>query len=187
MVLDTVNQTTVSYLVNLALEKVMSYLSNCLGDQKDLKKIKVSLTDIRGFIEIAEGSPVLDPKLMELLERIKDAAYDAEDLLEEYEIEERRRSQEPPQKKVRNLIPAVFNHPKLASELKDVSERLEAIKAESDKFQLIKTVANWESKFKKQRETHSFVIKSQVLGREEEKTKLLSLLLSPHEFVAVTS
>ncbi|XXG54645.1 hypothetical protein AAC387_Pa03g2467 [Persea americana] len=185
MVLDTVKQTAISYLVNLALEKVMSYSSNCLGDQKDLEKIKVSLTDIRGFIEIAEGSPVLDPNLLELLERIKDAAYDAEDLLEEYEIEERRRSQEPPQKKVRNLIPAVFNRPKLASELKDVSERLEAIKAESDKFQLIKIVANWESKFKKQRETHSFVIRSQVLGREEEKTKLLSLLLSPHEDVLV--
>ncbi|RWR76748.1 putative disease resistance protein RGA3 [Cinnamomum micranthum f. kanehirae] len=189
MVLDTVNQTAVSYLVNLALEKVMSYLSNFLGDQKELEleleKIKVSLTEIRGFIEIAEGSPVLDPKLMELLERIKDAAYYAEDLLEECEIEDQRRSQEPPQKKVCNLIPAVFNRPNLTSELKDVSERLEAIKAESDKFQLVKTVKNWESKFKKERETHSFVIKSQVLGREEEKTKLLSLLLSPREDVLV--
>ncbi|RWR76747.1 putative disease resistance protein RGA3 [Cinnamomum micranthum f. kanehirae] len=185
MVLDTVKQTAVSYLVNLALEKVMSFLSNFLSHQKELEKIKVSLTEIHGFIEIAEGSPVLDSKLMELLGRIKDAAYDAEDLLEEYEIEERRQSQEPPQKKVRYPITTNFDRPNLASELKAVSERLEAIKAESDNFQLTTTVKNWESKFKEQRESHSFVIKSQVLGREEEKTKLLSLLLSPHEDVLV--
>ena len=49
--------------------------------------------DINDFIVIAERSPKMDHKLMKLLEKLKDDAYDAQDLLEEYAIEDRRRSE----------------------------------------------------------------------------------------------
>ncbi|KAJ8635205.1 hypothetical protein MRB53_009472 [Persea americana] len=57
------------------------------------RNIEDSLVDINDFIVIAERSPKMDHKLMKLLEKLKDDAYDAQDLLEEYAIEDRRRSE----------------------------------------------------------------------------------------------
>ncbi|XXG52505.1 hypothetical protein AAC387_Pa03g0820 [Persea americana] len=195
MALQLVKDMAISHIVQVALDTAKSCLQNgsglFLGVQNELEKIKDFLEDIHDFIVIAERSPVKDPKLMKLLEILKDAAFDAEDLMEEHAIEDRRRSVEVQNsrpvrdtitnkvlKVVTSLVTPIINRAELAKKLKELSKRLEAIKAKGDTFQLNERVTNLEIEFKKQRETHSLVNESQVFGREEEKEKIVTLLLS---------
>ncbi|KAJ8635206.1 hypothetical protein MRB53_009473 [Persea americana] len=79
----------------------------------------------------------------------------------------------------------------MRKKLKEVSERLKDIKAEAHAFQLKEKVANLMIESKKQRETHSFVHKSLVFERDEEKEEIVNWLLSnqagDHENVSVIS
>eukprot|EP00268_Persea_americana_P036782 TRINITY_DN3630_c0_g1_i1.p1 TRINITY_DN3630_c0_g1~~TRINITY_DN3630_c0_g1_i1.p1 ORF type:complete len:1178 (-),score=181.19 TRINITY_DN3630_c0_g1_i1:978-4484(-) len=192
MALQVLKETAISYIVQGALDATTSCLQIGVdlfrGAKNHLVKIKDSLAEIRDFIVIAEGSPIKDPKLMELLEKLKDAAYDAHDLLEEYEIADRRQSEEAASSmpvrdtitnKVRKVITSILVSPVIMrKKLKELSERLEAIEAEANAFQLKEKVTNLQIEFRKQRETHSFVHKSLVFERDEEKEKIVNWLLS---------
>eukprot|EP00268_Persea_americana_P016442 TRINITY_DN17797_c0_g2_i3.p1 TRINITY_DN17797_c0_g2~~TRINITY_DN17797_c0_g2_i3.p1 ORF type:complete len:167 (-),score=35.10 TRINITY_DN17797_c0_g2_i3:168-635(-) len=152
MALRVVKDTAIEYIVQGALDKALSCLQHGFelfsGAQNRLEKIEDSLVDIHDFIVIAERSPKKDPKLMKLLAKIKDAAYDAEDLLEEYAIEDRRRSEEAENRvnKVRRFLTSlgtpVINRAQMAIKLEKLSERLEGIKAEGHTFQLKEKVTN---------------------------------------------
>ncbi|KAJ8635191.1 hypothetical protein MRB53_009458 [Persea americana] len=197
MALQVFKDTAISYTVQVALDAVKSCLQIggvelFSGAQNHLVKIEDSLVDINDFIVIAEGSPKMDHKLMKLLEKLKDAAYDAQDLLEVYAIEDRRRSEvaensmpvrdtmtNKVRKVVTSLVSPVVSPIIMRKKLKEVGERLEAIKTEAYAFQLEEKVTNLQTEFKKQRETYSAVDESQVFGRDEEKVEIVSLLLSP--------
>ncbi|XXG52525.1 hypothetical protein AAC387_Pa03g0832 [Persea americana] len=197
MALQVFKDTAISYTVQVALDAVKSCLQIggvelFSGAQNHLVKIEDSLVDINDFIVIAEGSPKMDHKLMKLLEKLKDAAYDAQDLLEVYAIEDRKRSEvaensmsvrdtmtNKVRKVVTSLVSPVVSPIIMRKKLKEVGERLEAIKAEAHAFQLEEKVTNLQIEFKKQRETYSAVDESQVFGRDEEKVEIVSLLLSP--------
>ncbi|RWR75888.1 putative disease resistance protein RGA4 [Cinnamomum micranthum f. kanehirae] len=205
MALQLVKDTAIAFIVQGALDATKSCLQIGVdlfrGAKNRLEKIEESLVDINDFIVIAERSPKMDHKLMKLLEKLKDAAYDAQDLLEEYEIADQRRSEEAANSmpvrdtmtnKVRKVVTSVLVSPVLMrKKLKEVSERLEAIKAEAHQFQLEEKVTNLQIEFKKQRETHSFVHKSLVFERDEEKEEIVNWLLSDqagdHENVSVIS
>ncbi|RWR75840.1 putative disease resistance protein RGA4 [Cinnamomum micranthum f. kanehirae] len=196
MALTVVKDTATSYTVQGAWDMVKSCLQIGVdlfrGAKDSLVKIEVSLRVINNFIVIAEGSPKMDHKLMKLLEILKDAAYDAQDLLEEYAIEDRGRSEEDENcmsvrdtmtNKVRKVVTSVRRSPVaspiiMRKKLKELSERLEAIKAEAHAFQLEEKVNSLQIEFKKQRETHSSVNESYVFERDEEKEKIVNWLLS---------
>ncbi|RWR75781.1 putative disease resistance protein RGA4 [Cinnamomum micranthum f. kanehirae] len=176
--------TTISHIVQVALDKARSCLQIVvdlfLGAENHLVKIKDSLVDIHKFIVIAERSPLKDPKLMELLEKLKDAAYDAVDLLEDYEIAGRRRSEEAENSMTDNVRRVVISLITITPviKLRELSQRLKDIKAECGTFQLKEKVTEFEIECKKMRETHSYVPNSQVIGRDREKKEIVTFLLS---------
>ncbi|RWR75771.1 putative disease resistance protein RGA4 [Cinnamomum micranthum f. kanehirae] len=176
--------TAISHIAQVALDKAWSCsqigVDLFLGAENHLVKIKDSLVDMHKFIVIAERSPLKDPELMKLLEKLKDAAYDAQDLLEDYEIADRRRSEEAENSmtnRVRRVVTSLVTITPVIK-LRELSQRLEDIKAECGTFQLKEKVTEFEIEFKKTRETHSYVPKSQVIGRDREKEEIVSLLLS---------
>ncbi|RWR75760.1 putative disease resistance protein RGA4 [Cinnamomum micranthum f. kanehirae] len=206
MALQVFKDTAISHAVQEALDATKSCLQIGVdlfrGAKNRLEKIEDSLMDINDFIIIAERSPKMDHKLMKLLEILKDAVYDAQDLLEEYEIADRRQSEEAENSmpvrdtmtnKVRRVVTSVLVSPTIIMnwKLKKLSERLEAIKEEAHAFQLEEKVTNLQIEFKKQRETHSFVQKSLAFERDEEKEEIVNWLLSneagDHENVSVIS
>ncbi|KAJ0016882.1 hypothetical protein Pint_11054 [Pistacia integerrima] len=77
----------------------------------------------------------------------------------------------------------------LGHKIKEIKERLPKIAADKDNFNLTKKVDSnhvigWE------RETHSFMHASDVIGRDTDKEKIMKLLLRPsdgHENVSIIS
>ncbi|RWR75858.1 Leucine-rich repeat [Cinnamomum micranthum f. kanehirae] len=130
--------TAISHIVQVALDKAISCLQIGFelfcGAENRLVKIRDSKVDIHDFIVIAEQSPIKDPKLMKLLEELKDVDYDAEDLLEEYAIEEKRRSEEAENRtnKIRRIVTSLVTITPVIK-LRELSHRLEDIKAECRK------------------------------------------------------
>ncbi|KAJ8635225.1 hypothetical protein MRB53_009492 [Persea americana] len=185
-------ETAIAFIVQGALDATKSCLQIGVdlfrGAKNRLEKIKNSLAEIHKFIVIAERSPIKDPELMKLLEKLKDAAYEGQDLLEEYAIVDRRRSEvaensmpvrDTTTNKVRKVVTSVLVSPIIMrKKLKELNERLEAIEAEANAFQLKEKVTNLQIEFRKQRETHSFVHKSLVFERDEEKEEIVNWLLS---------
>ncbi|XXG52550.1 hypothetical protein AAC387_Pa03g0853 [Persea americana] len=162
MALQVGRDKAIEYIVQEALDEVKTRLNSGVdlfgGSKNRLGKIKDSLEDIHDFIVIAEQSPKKDRKLMKLLEKLKDAAFDAEELLKVYAIEDRRRSEgaadsmpvrNAMMNKVHKVVTylstaarALINRVRMPIKLKRLSERLEAIKAECHTFQLKEKVTN---------------------------------------------
>ncbi|KAB2076057.1 hypothetical protein ES319_A06G013900v1 [Gossypium barbadense] len=96
------------------------------------------------------------------LGKLKQAAYDLEVVLDDFNTEALRRSL----------------HTDARSQFKNVRVKLDAIAGEKSKFHLREGVGEAEIERNEDRQTSSLVTESEVLGRADEKEKIVSMLLS---------
>ncbi|RWR75758.1 putative disease resistance protein RGA1 [Cinnamomum micranthum f. kanehirae] len=176
--------------------RIQSGLGRIIGVQNEMEKIKRNLRHISGFTVIAEQVAREDQKLMKLLEKLKDVHYDAEDLLEEFEIEEWRRAAEKKNimplrdivtNKVRKVVTSLFNTggPNLRLKSLELSNKLEKIIAECHESQLKELVTKWKNELKGNRDTISTVDPSGVFGRDNEINEIVDWLVPTEDTVMV--
>nr|XP_010909617.1 putative disease resistance protein RGA4 [Elaeis guineensis] len=130
------------------------------------------------------GAPVSIRKneaLKKWMADLKDAAYDADDILDEfnYEVLRRQRGEIPDRMKKKVWDFFSFRNPnvfriKMINKIKEIVGRLDNIAAEKSKFHLTEI-----GQADRQRpQTHSFVNESQIIGREKDKKKTVESLMS---------
>ncbi|KAJ1378179.1 P-loop containing nucleoside triphosphate hydrolase [Sesbania bispinosa] len=114
------------------------------------------------------------------LQKLKDALYDADDLLDDFSTQHLRRqvmTKDKKAKKVRIFFSSsnqfVFSF-EMAQKIKQIRKRIEALNVDKKTFNFTTHTLN----VVKQRETHSFIREEDVIGREEEKKELVELLLN---------
>ncbi|XVF30529.1 hypothetical protein REPUB_Repub16aG0065900 [Reevesia pubescens] len=154
------------------------------GVQSHLEKLKKTLTTIKAVLLDAEEKQAHDHQLRVWLQELKDACYDAEDVLDEFEIEALREQvlkQRSIGKKVRNFFsssnPLAFRF-RMAHKIKNITERFGEIAALKTNFHLIERHDLGPSHvLRLERETHSFVQASEVIGRDEEKQRIIKKLM----------
>ncbi|XVF30493.1 hypothetical protein REPUB_Repub16aG0062800 [Reevesia pubescens] len=154
------------------------------GVQSHLEKLKKTLTTIKAVLLDAEEKQAHDQQLRVWLQELKDACYDAEDLLDEFEIEALREQvlkQRSIGKKVRNFFsssnPLAFRF-RMAHKIKSITKRFGEIAALKANFHLIERHDHGPSRvLRLERETHSFVQASEVIGRDEEKQRIIKKLM----------
>ncbi|XP_007029648.2 PREDICTED: putative disease resistance protein RGA1 [Theobroma cacao] len=179
-----------SFAFNIA-ENVLSKLANIAyqeirlawGVQSDLAKLKTTLTTIKAVLLDAEEKQAHDNQLRVWLQELRDACYDADDVLDEFEIEALRKQvvkQRSIRKKVSHFFsssnPLAFRF-KLAHKIKKVTERFVEIAALKKDFHLIERHDGPGHVVRLDRETHSFVQASEVIGRDEEKERIIKMLM----------
>ncbi|URE33340.1 resistance protein [Musa troglodytarum] len=131
-----------------------------------LKKVEDSLPRILAVIHAAEGKPIRSQVLVNWLRELKDAAYEADDVLDEFEFRELQESQDG--SKVAAFVSSALRFIKNLFVSDDELKRLKNLTAEVDEY-----IAKGKSAT---RETSSFM-REEVIGRDKERDKILDMLL----------
>ncbi|KAF5197377.1 Nb-arc domain-containing disease resistance protein [Thalictrum thalictroides] len=169
-VLSALLQVVFQQLASPILEEFR--LQRCVD--KQLKKLPRILSRIQAVLSDAEQRQTQENAVRIWLRDLKDEAYDADDLLDEMVTEALRPN------KVRNFLSSFS----IASKIDDVIERLEEIAKEREDLRLREGTGMWSYGIKERLQTSSLIDDSSVIGRSDDRAKIISLLLSAESNVA---
>nr|TKS10254.1 putative disease resistance protein RGA1 isoform X2 [Populus alba] len=151
--------------------------------ETDLEHLERTFITTQAVLQDAEVKQWKDPAIKVWLRHLKDAAYDVDDLLDEFAFEAQWHQQRRDLKnRVRSFFsinhnPLVFRQ-RMAHKFKNVREKLDAIAKERQNFHLTEGAVEMEADSFVQRQTWSSVNESEIYGRGEEKEELINMLLT---------
>ena len=108
------------------------------GVEKEVEKLVNTLTRIRAVLKDAEDKQLSKPSLKDWLRKLEDAAYDAEDILDEFSTEVRMWRNIHRNQRV-SMFP-FQKHIIIACRIKKMLTTLDGIDQERNKFQLVPIV-----------------------------------------------
>ncbi|PON68285.1 NB-ARC domain, LRR domain containing protein [Parasponia andersonii] len=184
VVLSPLLQVVLDKLATPFLETVSDYY----GIKNEIRKFWRTLPMVHAVLEDAEDQQLTNRPLRLWLEELKQVAYDLEDLIDEFSPEAVK-SRNPFgnhsfSDQVSVLIPTPFgqflNFRDLLGKLNQVKGTLESLVAEKSNFNLRESViSNRGNRTRRRaRQTGSFIIESEVFGRDEDKERVVKLLVS---------
>ncbi|XP_031259356.1 putative disease resistance protein RGA3 [Pistacia vera] len=181
-----------SILFDIATE-VLKKIGSLVGRQvsslwnleSDLESLAGTLSTIQAVLLDAEKKQAHDHQLRDWLGKLKDVLLDAEDVLEEFEFQapgrEVVRQKRSTSRKVRQFFSSsnpVVLRSQIIHKIKQIRERLDRIAGDRRNFTLIEsTPVEVSYVIPKERETNSFLGASCVIGRENDKEKIISFLM----------
>jgi hypothetical protein len=146
-----------------------------------LHKLKIALLSVNALLEDAEEKQLTKPAVKAWLDELKDAVYDAEHVLDEIATEALQRKLDvefqTTARKVRNSITTFLSHfvKEIEPKIKELLDKLEYLASQKDVLGLKQGVGGQSSK---RLPTTSLVDESGIFGRDDDKEKIVSLLLS---------
>ncbi|XP_034704125.1 disease resistance protein RGA2-like [Vitis riparia] len=148
------------------------------GARKELKKLGDTLTTINTVLLVAEERQEREHAVENWVRRFKDVIYDADDLLDDFATYELRRGGMAGQvsRFFSSSNQAAF-HFRMGHRIKDIRGRLDDIANDISKFNFIPRATTSMRVGNTGRETHSFVLMSEIKGRDEDKEKIIEILL----------
>ncbi|KAJ6867324.1 disease resistance protein RGA3 [Populus alba x Populus x berolinensis] len=173
---EAVTSALVSTVLGNLNTLVLEELGVVFGIQTEFEKLKRTFMTVQAVLKDAEEKQWKDEAIRIWLTDLKDAAYDADDVLDEFAIEAQRRRQRGGLKnRVRSLFslhqnPLVFRL-KMAHKVKKVTENLDSLANEKNKFRLTEGVGENEADSFDWRITSSLVNESEIYGRDKEKRR----------------
>ncbi|KAJ4966720.1 hypothetical protein NE237_018569 [Protea cynaroides] len=180
------------------LKKLSSFVEEEImliwGVEKKFKKLKETFPMIVTVLEDAEMQQEKDKPTRPWLERLKDVAYEVDDILDEFSFEAMRQKMEIKNSKMKK-VSGFFSHNNpiafrfsMAHKIKDINEKISKIEEDMKKFNF--KAGDVSDHFKNDhidRETDARLDYSQIFGREKEKSKLIDMLIDSdnEEFLSV--
>ncbi|KAL3749233.1 hypothetical protein ACJRO7_010346 [Eucalyptus globulus] len=154
------------------------------GLEHELKALKNTVSTLRAVLHHAEEQYYQSSQVKDWVEKLKDALYDAEDVLEEFNIEALQPKLRGHKKMTKEVKTFFSSSNQLAFKLKmgykvrAVRESIEAIKADKG-FYLEERPVNSEAERerRKRRDTHSFVPEGYIIGRDADKETVKGFLM----------
>ncbi|TYI48296.1 hypothetical protein E1A91_D13G237600v1 [Gossypium mustelinum] len=182
-----------TFLFNIA-ERVLAKIGNLSIDEvrlafnvkTDLKKLEDTMISIKAVLLDAERQQHQNEKLRLCMWKLRDVFYDAENVIDDFKCEALRIQDAINHPDINNLkvrvlgsccLPLSF-YLKMSHKIKDVSRRLGELATEWKSFDLRQCSDN---RHVFRRETISFVDSSDVIGRDEDKENIISMLMKPSE------
>ncbi|KAF3965381.1 hypothetical protein CMV_010428 [Castanea mollissima] len=146
-----------------------------------LRKLKIALLSVNAVLEDAEEKQVTKSAVKEWLDELKDAVYDAEDILDEIASKALQRKLDAEFLtagcKVRSFISTSLNPfaKEIEPKIQEVLDRLEYLARQKDVIGLREVVGGKPSE---RLPTTSLVEESDICGRDDDKEAIVNLLLS---------
>ncbi|KAM4097685.1 hypothetical protein ACJW30_07G020500 [Castanea mollissima] len=150
----------------------------------ELDKLKSTMSTIQSVLQDAEEKQWNSKAITDWLRKLKDVAYHADNVLDEFATEalmrkvERERGATGQASRFFSLPNRIIFRMKMAHKLKNVGDRLDAISKERSEFHLSEGVISTEVVDVQRRKTCSRVNESVIYGRDEEKEKVIEVLLT---------
>ncbi|KAL9344019.1 hypothetical protein Peur_064450 [Populus x canadensis] len=180
---DAIVSALVSTIMGNLNSSILQELGLTGSLETDLKHLERTFITTQAVLQDAEVKQWKDQAIKVWLRHLKDAAYDVDDLLDEFAIEAQWHQQRRDLKnRLRSFFsinhnPLVFRR-KMAHKLKNVRENLDAIANEKNKFNLTPRVGDIAADTYDGRLTSSLVNESEIYGRGKEKDELVNILLA---------
>ncbi|KAJ9158772.1 hypothetical protein P3X46_024323 [Hevea brasiliensis] len=158
------------------------------GVKNDLCRLENTFSTIKAVLLDAEKKQANSHAVKSWIKRLQDVVYDADDLLDDMATEGLRRKVEGQGRMVRKVCDFFSSSNQIAfrfkmgHRIKDIKKRLDDVAKDISTFGFIASnqgVANMQV-MNNWRETDSFVLKSEFIGREADKEKIIESLLSPN-------
>ncbi|KAM3691139.1 hypothetical protein ACJW31_09G172800 [Castanea mollissima] len=173
-------------IVELLGSLIYEELSSAWGVQSDLKRLECTLLATKAVLLDAEEKQETDHRLNHWLGQLKDVFNDAENVLDEFqyqilqkEVLKRCRST---RKKVGYFFsgsnPLVFRF-EMAHKIKGIRERVDDISDLKAEFNLAARLEDRKTTMYRRDMTHSFIPSQNVIGRDDDKKKIINLLMQP--------
>ncbi|XP_057466639.1 putative disease resistance protein RGA3 [Actinidia eriantha] len=179
-------ETFMFNIADMILQKlgrlVLDELVLAKGVQSELQKLDNSLSTIKAVLLDAEEQQTHNRELREWLGKLKHAFNDADDLLDEFEIEalQNQLVNHGMLKTVRSFLPTphslIFRF-SIGHKLKEIRERFDEIAALRAKFHLTDRFVDRRAAQREREMTHSFVRSVDVIGRKREKEEIAKMLM----------
>ncbi|KAA8541620.1 hypothetical protein F0562_022772 [Nyssa sinensis] len=159
-----------------------------VGVKEEIKKLESTLETIRAVLDDAEKRQIKEKLVKLWLEKVKDISYDADDLLADWSTEILKlqfESTAVPKQKVCFYITTfpclcfnrgVIYRRDIAGKIQAINQRLDEIATEKDRYHFITNPAAGEDS-ERYRGTDSYVVVSQVRGRDQDLNNLVNRLL----------
>ncbi|RWR91737.1 putative disease resistance protein RGA4 [Cinnamomum micranthum f. kanehirae] len=179
-------------VLSRVLQELLSKLSSPILDEfgllwgvkKEKQKLQSNLSRIKAVLQDAERQQIDLMADKDRLGKLKDVAYDAEDLVDEFLVEALRRkveNQDGMGRTVDNFFspanPLAFRF-KIAHKMKELRERFEELAEENNNFQSAEGVARIQPQIPNPRDTASSVPVWGVYGRDYQKENYIDSLIN---------
>ncbi|PRQ20162.1 putative P-loop containing nucleoside triphosphate hydrolase, leucine-rich repeat domain, L [Rosa chinensis] len=181
-------------LASVVFEHTKQAVTLVLNAEEDVHSFSSHLNAIQAVLEDAEEKQVMEARVRDWLEKLKDVSYEMDDVLDEWNTEilkqqlEEGESASVTKKKVCFPTPAncfcfgqvskAIHHHNIATRIKKLNEKLTVIAAEKEQYDFhLSTIRGSDEQLIQRPKTSSLVDISTIFGREEEKECLLSKLL----------
>ncbi|KAM3741982.1 hypothetical protein ACB098_07G037900 [Castanea mollissima] len=178
---DAILYGVVQTIIESLGSSTLNRIGSIWGVNDELEKMKNTISTIQAVLEDAEEQQVKNHQVKDWLMKLRDAAFDADDLLSEFTthvLQQEVMDGHKIVKKVRTLVsssnPVVFGN-EMAGKLSAMRERFNDIASNRNNFQLIERPIETRA-VSRERETHSFVRDKEVIGREKDKKVIIGLL-----------
>ncbi|XP_022759463.1 putative disease resistance protein At3g14460 [Durio zibethinus] len=194
MVMDVVGEAVLSTFLETLLDRLLSveFVNFVRGGELNdsLEKLKLTLSTVGSVVNDAEEKQFEKPNIEAWLKLLKNAVYDAEDVLDEIAIKalEQRLKPEPQFNrkvwdifsKYRKMISDTLRNFKEGTETKimKIIDSLEYLVKQKDALGLRDAAQQSSSRVRKRPETTSLVNEVFIYGRDNDREKIIQLLLS---------
>ncbi|XXG50914.1 hypothetical protein AAC387_Pa02g4809 [Persea americana] len=159
-----------------------------VGVKKELRKLSSSFTAIQAGLEDAENQQVTKKAVRDWLGKLKDVAYEMEDILEEWRIEALRPHGDKDDIHKRKKVLSCLQFPCLGlkqvelrhdigHKTREITERLSEISTEKSRFSFNEASTSERPKME-ERETTSLIDESEIFGRDVVKDEIVNELVS---------
>ncbi|KAL3507459.1 hypothetical protein ACH5RR_032841 [Cinchona calisaya] len=186
---DALLGSTVQVLLEKAISLASQQIGFFVGLKKDLEKLKETLTMIQAFLEDAEKKQVTERAVKLWLDKLERVAFNAENLLDDFNYEILRHKVEI-QNQVKRKVCFFFslsNNPiafrfKMANKIQNINSKLKSVSEEATYLKLLSqngardAIALSLNGYRKGRETVSVTIDPSFVGRDDDASNIITRL-----------
>ncbi|XP_077215953.1 putative disease resistance protein RGA3 [Tasmannia lanceolata] len=172
------------------LEGAIEVINSLWGIDEEIKNLSSTLSTIQAVLQDAEEQQVTSNEVKDWLRKLKDVAYDADDVVEEFATDVLRLKLEGGNQfrkrkhQVYNFFSALFNSipflsrdKTIVQKIKEIQGRLDKIAKERHDLHLRQGDGGRRREIKRQSLTSSLINESNIFGRDNDKEKIVKLLL----------